>query len=114
MPRLDCLIQLEPDAWPKLSVIVPACNEAVAIESAAATVSRQDYPDLEILPVNDRSEDNPRSGAYSRVGSFNLLRRKASERTAGFEWLRLQVADDVNAVGQVGSNRLGPRDPGNP
>jgi hypothetical protein len=228
VPRLDRLAPPEPDEWPKLSVIVPACNEADTIESAAATLSRQDYPRLEILLVNDRSEDetgitidriaaadprvrtihitdlpagwlgkvhaldrgcaaadgewllltdadvhfspgvlrrvvawsvdrqldhltaapeiwptgllidaavsaflrsfcigmriwaveNPRSGAYIGVGAFNLLRREAFERTAGFEWLRLEVADDVgvgllmkqsgascsgvNAVGQVG------------
>jgi glycosyltransferase involved in cell wall biosynthesis len=228
VPRLDDLSVPEPDAWPKLSVIVPACNEADTIEAAAATLSQQDYPHLEILLVNDRSEDetgtiidrvaaadprvraihitdlpagwlgkvhaldrgcaaadgqwllltdadvhfspgvlrrviawsvyrqldhlaaapeiwpsgllldaavsaflrsfcigmriwaveNPRSGAYIGVGAFNLLRREAFERTAGFEWLRLEVADDVgvgllmkrsgarcgvlNAVGHVG------------
>jgi len=46
-----------PDRWPFLSVIIPACNEAENLESAVSTLKRQDYPDLEIILVNDRSTD---------------------------------------------------------
>jgi glycosyltransferase involved in cell wall biosynthesis len=46
-----------PLRWPKLSVVVPACNEAEHIESAAKTLIAQDYPDLEIILLNDRSTD---------------------------------------------------------
>jgi len=46
-----------PDRWPLLSVIIPACNEAENLESAVSTLKRQDYPDLEIILVNDRSTD---------------------------------------------------------
>jgi hypothetical protein len=228
VPHLDRISAPEPDVWPKLSVIIPACNEAQTIEAAIATILQQDYPNLEILLIDDRSADdtgriidaiaaadpriraihvtelpagwlgkvhalhrgclaaggqwllltdadvhfapgvlrrvvaasvhrqwdhlaaapeiwpngllldaavssflrsfcvgmriwaveNPRSGAFIGVGAFNLLRREAFERTAGFEWLRLEVADDVgvgllmkqsgarcgvvNAVGHVG------------
>jgi glycosyltransferase involved in cell wall biosynthesis len=205
VPRLDELSPGEPEEWPKLSVIVPACNEADTIAAAATTLAEQDYPNLEILLIDDRSEDetgriidrlaaaeprvraihiselpagwlgkvhaldrgcaaadgqwllltdadvhfspgtlrrviawseqrqldhlaaapeiwpggllldaavsaflrsfcvgmriwaveNPNSGAYIGVGAFNLLRREAFEQTAGFPWLRLEVADDV-------------------
>lgn len=42
---------------PRLSVIVPACNEERAIEGAVRSLLRQDYPDLEVLVVDDRSTD---------------------------------------------------------
>ena len=46
-----------PQEWPALSVIVPACNEAANIESAVETLLRQDYPNFELILVDDRSMD---------------------------------------------------------
>ena len=46
-----------PPEWPAVSVIVPACNEAANIESAVATLIRQDYPNFELILVDDRSTD---------------------------------------------------------
>ncbi len=47
----------EPETWPMLSVVIPACDEADTIEAAMATLLRQDYPDMEVILVNDRSTD---------------------------------------------------------
>jgi glycosyltransferase involved in cell wall biosynthesis len=43
--------------WPKVSFIVPACNEEEHIERATQTLLNIDYPNLEIVIVNDRSTD---------------------------------------------------------
>ena len=43
--------------WPRLSIIVPACNEARHIEAALETLLAQDYPDFEIVAIDDRSTD---------------------------------------------------------
>jgi cellulose synthase/poly-beta-1,6-N-acetylglucosamine synthase-like glycosyltransferase len=42
---------------PKVSVIIPALNEAATIEPALASVLALDYPDLEVIAINDRSTD---------------------------------------------------------
>ena len=206
VPLLANLDPPPPDRWPRLSVVVPARNEADTLEPAARTLLAEDYPDLEIILVDDRSSDETGrivdriaagdtrvkavhitelpegwlgkvnaldrglaestgqfvlftdadvhfqtgtlrkavgycehegldhlaafpdvwsagfvvdamlsvflrhfslfvtrpsamekadSRAFLGVGAFNLVRRKALEATEGFEWLRLEVADDM-------------------
>jgi glycosyltransferase involved in cell wall biosynthesis len=42
---------------PKVSIIVPARNEAEMIETAVRSLLAVDYPDYELIVVNDRSDD---------------------------------------------------------
>lgn len=42
---------------PRLAVIVPALNEEAGIRAALESLAAQDYPDLLIIPINDRSTD---------------------------------------------------------
>ncbi len=199
------LVPKEPNRWPKLSVIVPARDEGATIGAGLRSLCDEDYPELEIIAVDDRSTDDTgaqidaaaaadarvqalhlrelppgwlgkvhaldrglasstgewvlftdadvefrrgtlrravahaleaeldhltltpglrpasvwleiaqvtfgigfilgtraatlgadRSSAYAGVGAFNLVRRSVLDLTPGFEWLRLEVLDDV-------------------
>ncbi len=44
-------------AMPRVSIIVPARNEAEHIEAALVSLLQLDYPDYEVIAVDDRSDD---------------------------------------------------------
>jgi hypothetical protein len=210
VPVLERLPQAERELWPRVSVIITARNEEASLERAVRARLADDYPNLELILVEDRSTDrtpeiarrlassdprlrvvtidelpdgwlgkvnamqqglsvatgdwllfsdgdvvvgggvlrrvvqhcdahgfdhcavvpalnpvsllldcmtslflrlitltfriwaieNPRSNASIGVGAFNFVRRAAFERTPGFEWLRMEVADDI-CLGQM-------------
>ncbi|HEX9841941.1 MAG TPA: glycosyltransferase [bacterium] len=64
MPTLKAPLQAAPPAapagrpWPLLSVIVPARNEAPHVERALRSLLAQDYPALEVVALDDRSDDD--------------------------------------------------------
>lgn len=49
------------DPLPPVSVVIPARNEERNLEQALQSVLALDYPDLEIIVVNDRSTDDTRA-----------------------------------------------------
>ena len=55
--RLGLLPEAEVLDLPSLSVLIPACNEQSTLAEALKSVLAVDYPDLEIVLVNDRSRD---------------------------------------------------------
>jgi len=57
VPVLERLRPDEPQHWPKLSVIIPACNEAEHIEAATRSRLNDGYPNLEVILIDDRSDD---------------------------------------------------------
>jgi cellulose synthase/poly-beta-1,6-N-acetylglucosamine synthase-like glycosyltransferase len=56
--RLARLRAPEPTAWPRVSIVIAARNEAATVGAALPTVFAKDYPELEFIVVNDRSEDD--------------------------------------------------------
>jgi GT2 family glycosyltransferase len=61
MPKLADISRPEWDRTPlgnpKLSIVVPACNEAADIESTLNRLLALDYENYEVIAVNDRSTD---------------------------------------------------------
>ena len=110
-------IDLPPDALqspPRLSVLVPACNEGDTVERAMESLLALDYPDLEIIAIDDRSTDdtgkildriqkqNPRLRVRHVVdlppgwlGKNHALQVAGEEATG--EWLLFTDADVVFA-----------------
>ena len=91
LPRFEKDVTSVPErgrAWPRLSVIAPACNEAEQIETALSSLRAQDYPELEIIVVDDRSTDatgiildrlarnDPRLQVLHRITSYNVCYTK--------------------------------------
>ncbi len=103
--RLRHLIHIPPiddDCAPRISVIIPACNEERNIESALASVIAQDYPDFEIIAIDDRSTDS--TGAIlDRVAAQtpNLRVVHITQLPAG--WLGKNHALQMGADSTTGS-----------
>jgi glycosyltransferase involved in cell wall biosynthesis len=110
VPLLKRLRPAEPATWPRLTLIIPACNEADTLASALEARRHDGYPDLEIVLVDDRSTDGTAeiidraAAADARVravhirelpagwlGKVHALQRGVEAATG--EWLLFSDAD---------------------
>lgn len=57
IPHLDDVVPAAGTVLPRVSILFAACNEEAKLPGALATLFRLDYPDYEIIAVNDRSSD---------------------------------------------------------
>jgi len=120
LPDLRALADRMEDGrdWPKLSVVVACRNEAPHVRAALSSLLAQDYPALEIVAVDDRSDDG--TGAIlgelaavhpgvrvARVdvlppgwlGKTNALHQGAAAATG--QWLLFTDADVLFAPGAL-------------
>lgn len=59
--------QRVPTTWPRLSVLIPARNEAANLTRLLPSLAAQDYPDLELVVYDDASTDDT-AGVAARLG----------------------------------------------
>lgn len=86
---LESSTPLDASKCPSLSIIAPACNEANTVEPAARSLLSLDYPNLELVAVNDRSTDD----------TGNILNRLAQDDS------RLRVIHiETLPAGWIGKN----------
>lgn len=57
VPVLSDAARCELPRWPRVSIVIPACNEERKLGPAVTAHLRTAYPDLEVIIVDDRSTD---------------------------------------------------------
>lgn len=57
LPRIDRFAPLEKEKCPRISIIFAARDEAEKLAGALETLLKLDYPDYEVIAVDDRSRD---------------------------------------------------------
>lgn len=81
---------------PRVSVLVPARNEAHNIEACIRSLLEQDYPDFEVIVLDDFSEDDTRRILARLAQTSNRLRvldgRPLPENWLGKHWACHQLA----------------------
>lgn len=92
------------------SIIIPAYNSAKTIERTLASVFVQDYPNLEIIVVNDGSTDNTEQVLkkyadkinyyYQTNAGVSVARNLGFEKSTG-DYIQYLDADDLLAEGKI-------------
>jgi hypothetical protein len=74
MARVEEMEESPLDRPPKVSIIIPACDEADTLEKSMRERLQEDYPDLEFILVDDRSRDNTREIAKKIAASDDRVK----------------------------------------
>lgn len=98
MGRLELIAPLTGKELPRVSIIVPACNEAKTIAAGLRSLLAQDYSNLEIVVIDDRSSDGTGKVVEAlQAEGAGLLLQRVNELPPG--WLgkshALQVGADL-------------------
>jgi poly-beta-1,6-N-acetyl-D-glucosamine synthase len=96
----------EPEGgWPGVSVVIPAYNEVAVIDVSVKAALAADYPELEVLVLDDGSTDGTDRAAIEAAGSDPrcrvirdpVNRGKAERLNAGFREARYDLVAPVDA-----------------
>lgn len=58
LTRLERVVIAPRESWPRVSLVIPACNEGEELRSCVASRLQDGYPNLECILINDRSTDH--------------------------------------------------------
>lgn len=83
---LDETASPPPDGWPRVTIIVPASNEGENLKTALPTLLNQNYPNLEIILINDRSTDDTAT-VMEELGGHDSRVRIAHIKRLPADWL---------------------------
>jgi len=117
VPRLDSKI---PEPAPLVSVLIPARNEEENIATCLESLKKQDYPNFEVLVLNDSSSDNTASIVSKIAVEDDRIRLFHGEplpevwagkpfacyqlaKQANGSWLLFVDADTIHAPGMLRS-----------
>jgi cellulose synthase/poly-beta-1,6-N-acetylglucosamine synthase-like glycosyltransferase len=82
----------EPARWPRVSVLVPAYDEEQTIERALRSLLELDYPDLEIICVDDGSSDRTLELARRIAERSGQVPLRVLHQQNGGKWSALNLA----------------------
>ncbi len=122
-----------PTSHPFVSILVPARNEEANIAACLRSLLAQDYPNYEIVALDDNSDDvslseqllvpvltwsfvlflplglayrSPRPELSIAIGQFMLFRRRAFDEIGGYMAVGHQLVDDLALVRAVKAHGL--------
>lgn len=81
----------ERPVWPLVSIIVPAFNEGDCIESAMQSLIEIDYPNYEVLLIDDGSSDETLELARKFEGDYPNARVRVLTKPNGGKWTALNL-----------------------
>src|SRR4051812_18503158 len=87
--------------WPRVTVLVPAFNEATRIERALQALLALDYPGLEAIIVDDGSTDDTFARAQRFSGRHGDKRIRVVRKENGGKWSALNLAFHLAESGLV-------------
>lgn len=100
----------DPQVWPKISVIVPAYNEEKVIRTTIESLLATDYPDKEIILVDDGSKDQTYAIASQYKDRIKVIHKenggKASALNQGLLYTTGNIVTIVDADTIIGNSAL--------
>jgi cellulose synthase/poly-beta-1,6-N-acetylglucosamine synthase-like glycosyltransferase len=82
----------DPGRWPRVSILLPAHDEAATIEDALRAFLALDYPDFEVVCVDDGSTDRTSALARPFAGWHGAVHVQVMHQPNGGKWSALNRA----------------------